>query len=140
VSVGVGVRVGVRVRACVLQVTPAEKPKTHMKVICLKETERVLGIHIVGDSADEMLQVWHARMQHHPLARTRTTTTTTQLPLPCPPRVRVCAGVCGCVRVRARGARMRVSPSLRLSLPPSTPLPSPPLPSACTHTNQSYRA
>jgi glutathione reductase (NADPH) len=38
------------------QVSPDDKPKTWMKVICEKATERVLGIHIVGMGADEMLQ------------------------------------------------------------------------------------
>lgn len=35
---------------------PEDKPKTHMKVICEKATEKVLGIHILGMAADEMLQ------------------------------------------------------------------------------------
>ncbi len=39
-----------------MQVTPDEKPKTWMKVILEKSTEKVLGIHIVGMGADEMLQ------------------------------------------------------------------------------------
>jgi len=38
------------------QVPAAEKPKTYMKLICEKATEKVLGLHIVGIAADEILQ------------------------------------------------------------------------------------
>ncbi len=34
-----------------MQVAPEDKPKTYMKVICDKATERVIGIHIVGLAA-----------------------------------------------------------------------------------------
>jgi len=36
---------------------PSEKPKTFMKVICAGTTEQVVGLHIVGMAADEILQV-----------------------------------------------------------------------------------
>lgn len=32
------------------------KPKTHMKLVCVGEKERVVGVHIIGPGADEMLQ------------------------------------------------------------------------------------
>jgi glutathione reductase (NADPH) len=35
---------------------PDDKPKTAMKLVCLLPTERVVGIHIIGMSADEILQ------------------------------------------------------------------------------------
>ena len=35
---------------------PSEKPKTRMKMICQGEDERVVGLHVVGMAADEMLQ------------------------------------------------------------------------------------
>jgi len=33
-----------------------EKLKTHMKLICLGEQQRVVGLHMIGEGADEMLQ------------------------------------------------------------------------------------
>lgn len=33
-----------------------EKHKTGMKIVCQKSTLKVLGVHLIGDSADEMLQ------------------------------------------------------------------------------------
>eukprot|EP00922_Rhytidocystis_sp_ex-Travisia-forbesii_P016028 GHVS01023858.1.p1 GENE.GHVS01023858.1~~GHVS01023858.1.p1 ORF type:complete len:633 (+),score=132.40 GHVS01023858.1:70-1968(+) len=38
------------------QVAPADKPKTFMKLICLKENERIIGAHVYGMGADEMIQ------------------------------------------------------------------------------------
>ena len=35
---------------------PSDKPKTILKLICAGITEKVVGIHIVGMGADEMLQ------------------------------------------------------------------------------------
>eukprot|EP00939_MAST-03C_sp_MAST-3C-sp1_P001351 g1351.t1 len=35
---------------------PAEKPKTRMKLVCVGPEERVVGLHVVGMGADEMLQ------------------------------------------------------------------------------------
>ena len=32
------------------------KPRTLMKLVCAKGTEKVLGLHIIGSGADEMLQ------------------------------------------------------------------------------------
>eukprot|EP00940_MAST-03C_sp_MAST-3C-sp2_P001739 g1739.t1 len=37
-------------------VPPSEKPKTFMKLVCVGEEERVVGLHAVGMAADEMLQ------------------------------------------------------------------------------------
>jgi len=34
----------------------ARKTKTMMKVICIKDTEKIVGLHIIGIGADEMLQ------------------------------------------------------------------------------------
>merc|ERR1712008_321023 len=38
------------------QVTPDEKPKTAMKMICAGEEEQVVGLHVIGMGADEMMQ------------------------------------------------------------------------------------
>ncbi|KAG7344558.1 glutathione-disulfide reductase [Nitzschia inconspicua] len=40
----------------VWQVEPDEKPKTAMKLICAGEEELVVGLHVIGMGADEMLQ------------------------------------------------------------------------------------
>lgn len=40
----------------VWQVEPDEKPKTAMKMICAGEEELVVGLHVIGMGADEMLQ------------------------------------------------------------------------------------
>ena len=42
---------------------PSEKPKTFMKLICAGETEQVVGLHIVGMGADEMLQGFGVAMK-----------------------------------------------------------------------------
>jgi len=42
---------------------PSEKPKTFMKVICAGTTEQVVGLHIVGLAADEMLQGFGVAMK-----------------------------------------------------------------------------
>ena len=37
--------------------SPAEnKKKTGMKIVCQKSTQKVLGVHLIGDNVDEMLQ------------------------------------------------------------------------------------
>lgn len=38
------------------RITPDEKPKTAMKIVCLGAEEKVVGLHVVGMGADEMLQ------------------------------------------------------------------------------------
>eukprot|EP00922_Rhytidocystis_sp_ex-Travisia-forbesii_P009650 GHVS01014112.1.p1 GENE.GHVS01014112.1~~GHVS01014112.1.p1 ORF type:complete len:659 (+),score=118.48 GHVS01014112.1:117-2093(+) len=38
------------------QMAPADKPKTFMKLICLRETDRIVGAHVYGMGADEMIQ------------------------------------------------------------------------------------
>ena len=38
------------------QVDPDDKPKTAMKLICAGEEELVVGLHVIGMGADEMLQ------------------------------------------------------------------------------------
>ena len=40
----------------IFQVDPEDKPKTHMKVICAGEEEKVVGIHVIGKGSDEMMQ------------------------------------------------------------------------------------
>jgi pyruvate/2-oxoglutarate dehydrogenase complex dihydrolipoamide dehydrogenase (E3) component len=35
----------------------AHKPQTAMKLVCVGPEQRVAGVHIIGDNADEMLQV-----------------------------------------------------------------------------------
>lgn len=36
---------------------PEDKPKTAMKLVCQGPEERVVGLHVIGMGADEMLQV-----------------------------------------------------------------------------------
>ena len=33
-----------------------DKPRTHIKLICVGKENRIVGLHIVGRAADEMLQ------------------------------------------------------------------------------------
>lgn len=40
----------------IFDVEPEDKPKTAMKLICAGETEKVVGIHVIGMGADEMMQ------------------------------------------------------------------------------------
>lgn len=35
---------------------PKDKSKTHMKIVCSGKEEKVVGLHLVGDGVDEMLQ------------------------------------------------------------------------------------
>lgn len=42
---------------------PAEKPKTVVKMICAGENELVVGLHIIGMAADEMLQGFGVAMK-----------------------------------------------------------------------------
>ncbi|KAH0485648.1 MAG: hypothetical protein KVP17_000779 [Porospora cf. gigantea B] len=35
---------------------PSEKPRTHMKLVCVKPAEKIVGLHVIGEGADEMLQ------------------------------------------------------------------------------------
>ncbi len=42
---------------------PSEKPKTKMKVICVGEEEKVVGIHVIGMGADEMMQGFGVAMK-----------------------------------------------------------------------------
>jgi glutathione reductase (NADPH) len=32
------------------------KPLTHMKLVCVGQDERVVGVHVIGRGADEMIQ------------------------------------------------------------------------------------
>eukprot|EP01084_Bolivina_argentea_P303850 524692_1 len=36
--------------------TEDEKIRTHMKLICVGKNEKVVGLHVIGEGADEMLQ------------------------------------------------------------------------------------
>ncbi len=42
---------------------PEEKPKTLMKVICAGTNEKVVGIHVLGMGADEMMQGFGVAMK-----------------------------------------------------------------------------
>jgi len=44
------------------QMSPDDKPKTAMKLVCEGLEERVVGLHVIGMGADEMLQVWLGNM------------------------------------------------------------------------------
>lgn len=39
------------------KVAPEDKPKTAMKLVCVGPEEKVVGLHVIGMGADEMLQV-----------------------------------------------------------------------------------
>mmetsp|Transcript_30236 Transcript_30236/g.52239 ORF Transcript_30236/g.52239 Transcript_30236/m.52239 type:complete len:484 (+) Transcript_30236:58-1509(+) len=45
------------------QVDPDDKPKTSMKVICAGPDEKVVGIHVIGMGADEMMQGFGVAMK-----------------------------------------------------------------------------
>ncbi|GKZ00716.1 hypothetical protein MPSEU_001023500 [Mayamaea pseudoterrestris] len=45
------------------QVEPDDKPKTAMKIICAGEEELVVGLHVIGMGADEMLQGFGVAMK-----------------------------------------------------------------------------
>jgi glutathione reductase (NADPH) len=47
----------------IFQVSPSEKPKTRMKLICAGEEEKVVGLHVFGIGADEMLQGFGVAMK-----------------------------------------------------------------------------
>jgi glutathione reductase (NADPH) len=47
----------------VFNMEPSDKPKTVMKLICAGATEKVVGIHIIGMGADEMLQGFGVAMK-----------------------------------------------------------------------------
>lgn len=47
----------------VFNMEPADKPRTVMKLICAGVTEKVVGIHIIGLAADEMLQGFGVAMK-----------------------------------------------------------------------------
>ena len=40
----------------ILPVDGPPKPRTRMKLVCVGEEERIVGLHVIGDGADEMLQ------------------------------------------------------------------------------------
>jgi len=40
----------------ILPVDGPPKPKTRMKLICVGDEERIVGLHVIGDGSDEMLQ------------------------------------------------------------------------------------
>ena len=47
-----------------MDVEPSEKPRSHIKMVCRKSTnEEVVGLHIVGMGADEMLQGFGVAMK-----------------------------------------------------------------------------
>ena len=39
------------------EMPPAEKPKSYVKLICSGEEQRVVGLHIIGMAADEMVRM-----------------------------------------------------------------------------------
>jgi glutathione reductase (NADPH) len=47
----------------IFQVEPDEKPKTFMKLVCAGQEELVVGLHIIGMGADEMLQGFGVAMK-----------------------------------------------------------------------------
>jgi len=38
------------------QMPPADKPKSYVKMVCEGAAERVVGLHVIGMAADEMIQ------------------------------------------------------------------------------------
>ncbi|KAF4666306.1 hypothetical protein FOL47_004140 [Perkinsus chesapeaki] len=47
----------------IFQVEPSDKPKTLVKVICTGPEERVVGLHVIGMGADELLQGFAVAMR-----------------------------------------------------------------------------
>mmetsp|Transcript_16531 Transcript_16531/g.22652 ORF Transcript_16531/g.22652 Transcript_16531/m.22652 type:complete len:503 (-) Transcript_16531:367-1875(-) len=47
----------------IFTVEPADKPKTIMKLICAGEDEKVVGMHVLGMGADEMMQGFGVAMK-----------------------------------------------------------------------------
>lgn len=47
----------------IFDLKPEEKPKTLMKVICAGVDEKVVGIHVLGMGADEMMQGFGVAMK-----------------------------------------------------------------------------
>eukprot|EP00624_Nannochloropsis_granulata_P003205 evm.model.NODE_26190_length_16781_cov_17.422977.5 len=45
------------------RLAPEEKPKTAMKLVCVGEEEKVVGLHVIGMGADEMLQGFAVAMK-----------------------------------------------------------------------------
>lgn len=46
-----------------MAIEPSEKPKTAMKLVCLGPEEKVVGLHVIGMGADEMLQGFGVAMK-----------------------------------------------------------------------------
>ncbi|EEQ97120.1 glutathione reductase, putative, partial [Perkinsus marinus ATCC 50983] len=47
----------------IFQVEPSDKPKTLVKVICTGPEEKVVGLHVIGMAADELLQGFAVAMR-----------------------------------------------------------------------------
>jgi glutathione reductase (NADPH) len=52
------------------EMPPADKPKSYVKLICAGKEQRVVGLHIVGMAADEMVRrfpyiLLQPASQHH---------------------------------------------------------------------------
>ncbi|CAM9460723.1 unnamed protein product [Discosporangium mesarthrocarpum] len=45
------------------KIDPAEKPKSAMKMVCLGEEQKVVGLHAIGEGADEMMQGFGVAMK-----------------------------------------------------------------------------
>jgi hypothetical protein len=72
------------------------KTKTSMKLVTVKsQDEKVVGVHIIGIGADEMLQGAHAHARSHAVSR------------PCPRLRRGVARCCGRDQASASATRMR---------------------------------
>jgi glutathione reductase (NADPH) len=49
----------------ILPVSGPPKPKTRMKLVCVGDDERIVGLHVIGDGADEMLQGFGVAVKMH---------------------------------------------------------------------------
>jgi len=47
----------------IFDMSPDDKPKTSMKLVCAGEEEKVVGIHVIGMGADEMMQGFGVAMK-----------------------------------------------------------------------------
>jgi len=47
----------------IFDLEPSEKPKTRMKLVCVGEEEKVVGIHCIGMGSDEMMQGFGVAMK-----------------------------------------------------------------------------
>lgn len=41
------------------QMAPADKPKSYVKLVCVGDEQRVVGLHMIGMAADEIVRTFY---------------------------------------------------------------------------------